>query len=104
LTEVLEPGTWVGNRRSAFKVNVPSPALRDEPLVTEQQGGAFAKPWLEFRVEGEGVEQGPSLRRVVFRAIEDWPPAAPRGRDNFKQALARIAVRDNLNGIKARCL
>jgi len=101
LTEVLEPGAWVGNRSFAFKINVPRLTLRDEPLVTEQQCGTFAKPGLELRIEGEGVEQGPSLRGVVFRAIEDGPPAAPGARDNFRQSLARIAVRDNLNGMKA---
>ena len=97
-------GAWVGNRRFAFKINVPRLTLRDEPLVTEQQRGTFAKPGLELRVEGEGVEQGPSLRRVVFRAIEDGPPAPPGARYNFSQSLARIAVRDNLDGIKARGL
>jgi len=104
LTAMLEPGAWVGNRGSAFKIDVPPLTLREEPLVTEQQRGTLAEPGLELRVEGEGVEEGSSLRRVVFRAIEDWPPAAARGRDNFPQTLARIAVRDDLNGVEARRL
>ena len=104
LTEMLEPGAWVGNRGSAFKIDVPPLTLHDEPLVTEQQRGTLAEPGLELRVEGEGVEEGPSLRRVVFRTIEDWPPAAPRGRDNFAQTLTRIAVRDDLDGVEARRL
>jgi len=101
LPEALEPGAWVGHRGSAFKINVPPLTLRDEPLVAEQQRGTLAEPRLELRVEGEGVEEGPGLRRVVFRAIEGWPPAAARGRDNFGQTLARIAVRDDLNGVEA---
>jgi hypothetical protein len=32
---VLEPGTRVGNRRSAFEIDEPSLTLRDEALVTE---------------------------------------------------------------------
>src|SRR5271157_4852867 len=97
LAEVLEPGAWVINRESAFKIDVPLLTPRHKALVAEQQRGAQAKPGLELGIEGEGIEEGPSLRRVVFSAIEDGPPAAPRARDNLRQTFAGIAGRDNIN-------
>src|SRR5208283_4603757 len=72
-----------------------------EPLVAEQQRGAPAKPRLELRIEGKWIKQGPSLRRVVLRSIEDGPPPPLRRENDLRQAFARIAGGNDFHGVKA---
>ena len=76
--EVLKPGLGVGDGGSAFQVHKARLTLRDEPLVPQHDRRALAEPRLEFRVEGKRIQQGARFRRVLFRAIEDGPPASPR--------------------------